>query len=127
MIQHLRFLSSARRLTLGAALVVLSGCSTTPASKTLKVGQQASLQGTLVSVDTAPWTYDGNAVILISTPDAGTVEVQLPARWNLCKAQAPGDVQALKPGDRMEVIGTVTAPKQLTVCAESQHRLRKVE
>lgn len=126
MIHRLRFLV-ARRLMVGTAVVVLSACSTTPAGKALKVGQQASLQGTLVSVDTAPWTYDGNAVVMISTPDMGDVEVQLPARWNLCKAQPPGDVQALKPGDHVEVVGTVTEPDRLVVCAEPQHLLRKVD
>jgi len=53
------------------------------------------------------------------------VAVQLPARWNLCKAPPLGDVQALKPGDRVRVIGTVTAPDEVVVCAQPQHRLVK--
>ena len=127
MIQRFRLLPVARRLTIGAAFLVLSACATKPAGKPLKAGQQASLQGNVVSVDTAPWAYDGNATIVISTAEAGKVEVQLPARWNLCKAQPLGDVQALKSGDRVEVVGTVSEPNRLVVCAEPQHLLRKIE
>lgn len=127
MIQRFRIFPIARRLTIGATFLVLSACTTMPAGKPLKAGQQASLQGSVVSVDTAPWAYDGNATIVISTAEAGKVEVQLPARWNLCKAQPLGDVQALKPGDRVEVVGTVSESNRLVVCAEPQHLLRKIE
>jgi len=127
MIHRLRPVRTARHLTIGAALLTLSACATAPGGKPFKVGQQATLQGTVVSVDTAPWTYDGNAVVVVSAADAHTVNVQLPARWNLCKARPLGDVQALKPGDRVEVVGTVTEPDRLVVCAEPQHLLRKVD
>jgi hypothetical protein len=127
MIQRFRFLPVARRLTLGAAFLVLSACATAPAGKPLMAGQQASLQGNVVSVDTAPWAYDGNAIIVISTSGAGNVDVQIPARWNLCKAQPLGDVQALKPGDRVEVVGTVSESNRLVVCSEPQHLLRKID
>lgn len=112
-----------------AMLLALSACVTTPTQQggPLVVGQQASLEGEVVNVDTNPWAYDGNAVVTISTIDAGTVSVQLPARWNLCKAQPLGDVQALKPRDRVQVVGTATAPGELVVCAQPEHRLRKVE
>lgn len=127
MIHHLRPVRTVRHLTIGVALLALSACATAPGGTPFKVGQQATLQGTVVSVDTAPWTYDGNAVVVVSTTDARTVNVQLPARWNLCKARPLGDVQALKPGDRVEVVGTVTEPDRLVVCAEPQHLLRKVD
>jgi hypothetical protein len=91
------------------------------------VGQQATIEGQVVSVDTAPWAYDGNAVVSVSTSRAGTISVQLPARWNLCKAQPPDDVQALQPHDRVQAIGTVTAPGTLVVCEQPQHTLHKVE
>ena len=127
MIQRFPFLPVARRLTIGAAFLVVSACATAPAGKPLHAGQQATLQGDIVSVDTAPWTYDGNAIIVVSTSEAGNVDVQLPARWNLCKAQPLGDVQALKPGDRVEVVGTVSESNRLAVCAEPQHLLRKID
>jgi hypothetical protein len=120
------------RVAMIAAMLAMSACATAPpptASSTTArvVGQQATIEGAVVSVDTAPWAYDGNAVVTVSTTGAGTVRVQLPARWNLCKAQPPGDVQALKPGDRVQAIGTVTAPDTLVVCEQPQHTLRKVE
>lgn len=120
--------SRTPRLALAAmAFLALSACATSPAGDALVVGQQATIEGDVISVDTAPWAYDGNAMVAISTADAGTVSVQLPARWNLCKAQPPGDVQALKPGDRVQAVGTATAPGELVVCAQPGHRLRKVE
>jgi acid phosphatase class B len=120
------------RVAMIAAMLAMSACATAPpptASSTTArvVGQQATIEGAVVSVDTAPWAYDGNAVVTVSTTGAGTVRVQLPARWNLCKAQPPGDVQALKPGDRVRAIGTVAAPDTLVVCEQPQHTLRKVE
>ena len=120
------------RVALVAAMLAMSACATgalptAPPGPALVVGQQATIEGEVVSVDTAPWAYDGNAVVKVSTSRAGTISVQLPARWNLCKAQAPGDVQALKPGERVQAIGSVTAPDTLVVCEQPQHALRKVE
>jgi hypothetical protein len=115
------------RLAIVATLVSLSACATSPDGGALVVGRQATIEGEIVGVDTKPWAYDGNAVVTVSTASTGTVSVQLPARWNLCKAQAPGDLQALKPHDRVQVVGTVTAPNELVVCAEHEHRLRKME
>lgn len=109
-------------------MAALSACATAPAATApLVEGEQAMIEGEVVSVDTAPWAYDGNAVVTVSTGDAGTVQVQLPARWNLCKAGPLGDVQALKPKDRVHVAGTVTGAGTLVVCEQPQHHLRKVE
>jgi hypothetical protein len=120
------------RMALVAAMLAISACAATPLSTAppgpaLVVGQQATIEGEVVSADTAPWAYDGNAVVTVSTTSAGTIGVQLPARWNLCKAQAPGDVQAFKPGERVQAIGTVTAPDTLVVCEQPQHALRRIE
>ena len=115
------------RLAALVALVALSACATTPKNSALVAGQQATIEGEVVRVDTDPWAYDGNAVITISTADTGTINVQLPARWNLCKAPPPDNVQALKRGDRVQVVGTVTAPGELVVCEQPEHRLRKRE
>lgn len=110
-----------------AACLVLSACATSPGSGALVVGQQATIQGSVVRVETDPWAYDGNAVVTVASASAGSVAVQLPARWNLCKAAPPGDLQALTPGDRVEAVGTVSAPDELVVCEQPQHRLRKME
>ena len=130
------------RMALVAAMLAISACAATPLptaplptappaiaspGSALVVGQQATIEGEVVSVDTAPWAYDGHAAVTVVTTAHGPVTVQLPARWNLCKAQAPGDVQALKPGERVQAIGTVTAPDTLVVCEQPQHVLRRIE
>jgi hypothetical protein len=121
-------LASFPRLALSALmLATLSGCASLPAATPLVVGNQATIEGDVISVNTDPWAYDGNAVVTVSTATAGAVSVQLPARWNLCKAQPLDDVQALKPGDRVEAVGTVTAPGEMVVCQQPQHRLHKIE
>ena len=124
--QRTRILPTDRLAAL-AALVALSACAIAPKNSALVAGQQATIEGEVVRVDTDPWAYDGNAVITISTAGTGTINVQLPARWNLCKAQPLGDVQALKPGDRVQAVGTATAPGEMVVCEQPEHRLRKVE
>ncbi len=126
MTQYIRAASLARLLAVAASLIALSACAAAPTRTALVVGQQAMIEGEVVRVDTDPWAYDGNAVITVST-DAGTINVQLPARWNLCKAPPPDNVQALKPGDRVQAVGTITAPGELVVCEQSKHLLRKVE
>jgi hypothetical protein len=127
MIQRIRTAPLARSLAVAAALIALSACAAAPTRSALVVGQQAAIEGEVVRVDTDPWAYDGNAVITISTAGTDTINVQLPARWNLCKAPPPDNVQALKPGDRVQVVGTVTAPGELVVCEQSEHLLRKMK
>lgn len=126
MIQRIRTAPLAHSLAVAAALIALSACATAPTRNALVVGQQAAIEGEVVRVDTDPWAYDGNAVITVST-DAGTINVQLPARWNLCKAPPLDDVPSLKPRDRVQALGTVTAPGELVVCERSEHLLRKVK
>lgn len=124
-------LASATRLTaIAAAITALPACTTTPtsaATAALVIGQQATIEGDVVRVDTAPWAYDGNAVVTVSTATVGTVGVQLPARWNLCKAQPLEDIESLKPDDHVQAVGTVTAPGELVVCEQPDHRLQRIE
>ena len=119
-------LPAARRLATLAATVLMAACTTTPpaTSTTLAAGQQATVDGSIVSVDTTPWTYDGSAVVRIAGAN-GEVEVHLPARWNLCKAPPPEDVQALKAGDRVQATGTVSEDGALVVCERAEHGLRR--
>ncbi len=116
------------RLGLLSAALLLGACTTTAPtatpSATLAAGQQATVDGTIVSVDTTPWTYDGSAVVKIASTN-GQVDVHLPARWNLCKAPPPDNVQALKAGDRVQATGTVTDDGALVVCEQAEHGLRR--
>ncbi len=109
-----------------AMLFGVTACATPPDGGAPVAAEQASIEGKVVAIDTDPWAYDGNAVVTVDT-DAGRVAVQLPARWNLCKARPLGDIQALEPGDRVQAIGTATAPGELVVCEQPQHLLRKVD
>lgn len=109
-----------------ALLLALSSCAILPANRPLAAGQSTAFEGRVVSVDTHPWAYDGNAVVAVGT-SGGTVNVQLPARWNLCKAAPPQDVQTLKPGDRVQVVGTATAADEVVVCGQADDRLRKLD
>ncbi|MCL1633369.1 hypothetical protein M2650_01740 [Luteimonas sp. SX5] len=83
---------------------------------------QTSIEGAIAAIDTAPWAYDGNAVIQVDAAGRGRVAVQLPARWNLCKA-APVNVEALAVGMRVRVVGAAGAEGELVVCQDEAHRL----
>lgn len=115
---------ATRALAAAGVLATLSGCSTTT---TLVPGQQASITGDVVSVDTRPWTYDGPAVVVVATATAGRIRVMLPARWNLCRAAQPDNVQSLQPRDRVQASGTVSTAGALVVCEQPQHYLRRSE
>lgn len=106
---------------------VLASCSSTGATLSpLATGGEVEFEGRLESVDTAPWAYDGNARLVVETPAHGDVAVELPARWNLCKATGIGDASAFAAGDRVRVAGTVTAPGTVTVCQQAAHRIARV-
>lgn len=120
--------SVARHALAATSLLVVAACATTPsATGALVAGQEASIEGNVVAVDTAPWAYDGNAVVTVATTTAGTVKVQLPARWNLCKAQPHEGVQELRPRDRVRAVGTAAEDNSLVVCAQPQHLLRRID
>lgn len=106
-----------------ALLIVVAACATTQGDAPV-AADNASIEGTVVSIDTAPWAYDGHAVVEVDVPGRGRVAVQLPARWNLCKA-SPVDVEALAVGTRVQAIGAAGDARSatLTVCADPGHRL----
>ncbi|MBD7986864.1 hypothetical protein H9645_02330 [Luteimonas sp. Sa2BVA3] len=105
-----------------AATVLLASCATTGQAPSAGAAQ---LEGTIVSIDLQPWTYDGNAVIQVDAGDRGHVPVELPARWNLCKAAAV-DAQALSVGMRVQVVGEASTDGGVVVCSDASHRLSPV-
>ncbi len=110
----------ARGLAIATALLV-AAC-TTPGDAVGNVAGEVRTTGVIASVDTQPWTYDGNAIVLVNTVDHGRLQVQLPARWNLCQA-APVDVAALAVGMQVEVAGAASGEGGVVVCADPSHRL----
>lgn len=86
-----------------------------------------TLRGRVVAVDLSPMAYDGNALVTV-TPDGGgaDVVVTIPARQNLCAATIE-DLDAVAPGDGVEVRGTPGDEGTLTPCESADHVFRVVE
>lgn len=116
----LRSLAVPSAVALATALATAS-CAA-PLESPAAAPADVSVEGTIASIDTQPWTYDGHAVIQVDVAGQGRVAVQLPARWNLCEA-APVDVQALAVGMRVQVVGAAGDGDGLTVCSDPGHRL----
>lgn len=102
--------------------LALGACATAPQRAALTPGSQATIEGRVTRIDTAPWAYDGNAIVTVAD-DLGPVDVNFPARWNLCKAPSV-DLQSLKVGQRVRVTAAVSAPGELVVCERAEHGLR---
>jgi len=127
---------SARTVLACAVLGVsmLSGCAmrvadgSTPATSmpAFAIDQEVTLEGRVASVDTAPWAYDGSGILVVDSRAHGAVKVQLPARYNLCRATGIDTAASLKPGVRVRVIGTATDPDTLTVCEGAMHRIVRI-
>lgn len=110
-----------------AALLAGAGCtSTAPSTQGLVAGRQVVFEGRLDAIDTSPWTYDGNARLVVDTVAHGDVVVELPARWNLCKAAGIGDAGAFAVGERVQVAGTVSPDRTVVVCEHAQHRIERL-
>lgn len=109
--------------TLACTILATAACVATPAKLVpLADGDQVAVEGAIVAIDTKPWAYDGNAVVLLQTAVNGPVEVHLPARWNLCKA-APVNMSALTVGQAVRAVGTVGADGEVVVCERAEHGL----
>lgn len=112
-------------LVLGAALFAVA-CTTTSNDGAGPMQEAAAgpvhATGTVRAIDTDPWAYDGNAVVQVDTAGRGRIDVQLPARWNLCQA-APVDVGALAVGMEVDVVGAAAGGGDVVVCGDPSHRL----
>lgn len=116
-----------RVLMLASTLTLLAACGTTgPAASALASGTEVEFEGRLQAVDTAPWAYDGNAKLVVDSNAHGEVTVELPARYNLCKAPGIGEAGTFSAGDRVRVAGTVTAASTVSVCERATHRIERV-
>lgn len=117
-----------------ALAAALASCASTPpdadaepASAALVEGANATVEGRVTAIDTAPWAYDGNATVSLDSAGHGRVELQFPARWNLCRAGDIGDLQTLATGTRVRATGTVNAPRTLTICEHASHGLQRLD
>ncbi len=105
-----------------ALCVGLGGCATSASPPAGSAQGARIIEGTVASIDTRPWTYDGSAQVELDVAGGGRVVVRLPARWNLCKAP-PVDMQALAVGMRVQAVGEAEEDGGITVCAAPGHRL----
>src|SRR5690606_19412561 len=100
-----------------AAALLATACTTAgdAAVSTDTARHAVRSTGTVASIDTQPWTYDGNAIVQVDTAGRGRIDVQLPARWNLCQA-TPVDVDALAIGIQEEEVGAAARERAVVVC-----------
>lgn len=115
------FRTACRPLIASGLLLALAACTSVQDPPVTAAGERA-IEGTIVSIDTQPWTYDGNAIVVVDTGAQGAVQVELPARWNLCAA-APVDVEALSVGMRVVAAGDAGEGDAIVVCQQPSHRL----
>lgn len=117
-----------RRVALSCALLAgIAGCAAHGGGiRPLVSDQAAMIEGRLASVDMAPMAYDGDALLVVTTDAHGAVTVHLPARRHLCQAQGLELLEALKPGQRLQVAGTATGPRDIRVCQDASHRLQRL-
>lgn len=113
-------------LALAVALATASCATAAPDDVTVPADGMRRIEGTITAIDLQPWTYDGNATVQVDADGRGAVQVQLPARWNLCKAP-PVDVQSLAVGMRVLAVGAVSGDGALVVCEDAAHRLQPVQ
>ncbi|QOY63702.1 hypothetical protein INQ40_05635 [Lysobacter sp. H21R4] len=115
------------QVLLACSVALAAACSTTPADADATGAEPPAdgamtIVGPIVSIDTDPWAYDGNAVVRVDADGRGRTAVELPARWNLCKAE-PVDVAALIVGMRVQAVGAPSGDGVLVVCEAAAHRL----
>ncbi|MCY7355142.1 MAG: hypothetical protein LH470_08735 [Lysobacter sp.] len=110
-----------------ATLSGMVGCATNAMPAGLTDGQQVAVAGRVTSIDRAPWSYDGDGLLVLATGSRGTVTVHVPSRANLCRAQGLEVFSTVTVGMRVEAVGAATGPTDMTVCVESTHRLKVLE
>ncbi|GAB2612619.1 hypothetical protein [Novilysobacter erysipheiresistens] len=103
-----------------------ASCTTTTPDVAEPADGPLRIEGTITAIDLQPWSYDGNATVQVEADGRGEVQVQLPARWNLCKAP-PVDVQSLAVGMRVQAVGAASGDGGLVVCGDAAHRLQPVQ
>lgn len=104
------------------SMLVAHGCASTASAPN---GTDLRFEGRVTGVDMTPWTYDGNAVITVAQDGARPVAVELPARWNLCRAQAVQSPETLQ-GQRVRVVARATEPGRAVACGSAEHRVERL-
>jgi hypothetical protein len=108
--------------------LALAGCGGggPHAAGALTVGESVLVEGTVTKIDVTPMFVDGDGLIFVKSAVHGAVIVQIPARERICRAQGLGALSALAPGYRVRALGSVTGPRNVTVCALESHFLERL-
>lgn len=99
--------------------LLLAGCAHAPAA-------DGGIEGRVVSIDTAPWAYDGSGTLVVVDAGGRTVRVALPARWNLCKGRGLDTAGDLRPGDRVRVTGRAGADGTVDACTDPSGSIERL-
>lgn len=107
------------------AALAIAGCATPPTAAPADADADVTVEGRITALDTSPWAYDGSAVMRVATAST-TVEVALPARWNLCRASGIGEAGDLRVGERVRVVGRRNAEGVVTPCEHATHQVERL-
>lgn len=104
-------------------LVACYGSGGEASDELLTVGEDRRLEGRVVAIDATPMFVDGDGEITLQTDHHGRVLIRIPARERLCQARGLGAFSTIVAGDSVRVLGRVTRPGEVTVCAAESHLL----
>lgn len=105
-----------------SAAAFLAACASAPVAPR---SGDLRFEGRVAAVDMTPWTYDGNAVITVDSDTMGRLAVELPARWNLCRARPVEAPDALA-GQRVRVVARASGAGRAVVCEDAGHRVERL-
>lgn len=114
------------RLACLVPVLALAACASSgaPAAGAWRAGDDVTFAGRITAIDTDPWAYDGNARIDVASDAHGPVAVELPARWNLCKAPSVEAAVRLPVGTRVQVTARAGEGRAVVVCESATHAVR---
>lgn len=91
------------------------------------IGEEAEIEGVIVSIDTSQLEVDGDAVVEIETEEYGKIEARIPAREMLCESEINTSVLSnFNTGESVFAKGKITAKNRLTICESPEHTLRSL-
>lgn len=109
----------------GTGLVVTAclGSGEAPGEEALPVGEDVQLEGVVLGIDRTPMFVDGDGELRLRVDEHGVVLVRIPARERVCEARGRAAFDSLEVEQSVRLRGRVTAPGELTVCADPSHFL----
>ena len=107
--------------------VALAACGSIGDQPLGQIGQQASVEGEVISVDLSPMMVDGPAEIEIVSQEHGQVTVLVPPCFPDCSQQAVEQLEVIEPGQRWRAVGEVAEADTLVLYQDGRHSLNLME